>query len=100
MVVFSVYWLWKSTTFASGVAIGFWRLQRAQNRDWLSQAEQVEGFAKVHHLVIVPTCGEGEEILADTLRYLTQQDMPLDRVSVVLACEERDPLALQVPFEM
>jgi glycosyl transferase family 2 len=43
--------------------------------------------------VIVPTYGESEEIVADTLHYLTQQDVPLDRVSVVLAFEQRDPLA-------
>jgi hypothetical protein len=93
LVLFSIYWLWKSLQFAAGVAIGFWRLSRAQNHDWLADAAQLPGFDQVHHLVIVPTCGEGEEILADTLRYLTQQDMPLDRISVVLAFEERDPHA-------
>jgi hypothetical protein len=93
LVVFSVYWLWKSTMFAAGVGIGFWRMHRAQARDWVAEAEQFEEFSTLHHLVIVPTCGEGEEILADTLRYLTQQDMPLGRVSVVLAFEERDPMA-------
>src|SRR5207248_4324260 len=43
--------------------------------------------------VIVPTCGESEEIVADTLHCLTQQDVPLERVTVVLAFEERDPIA-------
>ncbi len=93
MLLFSVYWLWKSTSFAAGVAIGFWRMHKAEQHDWLADAQRQVGFDDLHHLVIVPTCGEGEEILADTLRYLTQQDMPLDRVSVVLAFEERDPLA-------
>src|SRR6266536_2242718 len=73
--------------------LGFWLLHRAEARDWLADAKQQPGFDDLHHLVIVPTCGEGEEILADTLRYLTQQDMPLERVSVVLACEERDTMA-------
>jgi cellulose synthase/poly-beta-1,6-N-acetylglucosamine synthase-like glycosyltransferase len=93
MLLFSIYWLWKSTIFAAGVGIGFWRLHRAEQRDWLAAARQQPGFEDIHHLVIVPTCGEGEEILADTLRYLTQQDMPLARVSVVLAFEERDTMA-------
>jgi cellulose synthase/poly-beta-1,6-N-acetylglucosamine synthase-like glycosyltransferase len=90
MLVFSIYWLVKSTSFAAGVGIGFWRLQRAERRDWLAAARQLPGFETVHHLVIVPICGEGEEIVADTLHYLTQQDLPLARVSVVLAFEERD----------
>jgi hypothetical protein len=91
MILFSVYWLWKSLVFSSGVLIGFWRLHRAQQRDWLAASAQLAGSDKLHHLVIVPTCGESDEIVADTLHYLTLQDVPLERVSVVLAFEERDP---------
>jgi AraC-like DNA-binding protein len=31
MVLFSIYWLWKSLGFASGVIIGFWRMHLAQD---------------------------------------------------------------------
>ena len=93
MLLFSVYWLWKSLVFASGVLIGFWRLHQAQRRDWLSDSLSLEGHAELHHLVIVPTFGESEEIVADTLHYLALQDVPLERVSVVLAFEERDQTA-------
>jgi len=93
LVLFSVYWLWKSFGFASGVLIGFWRLHLAQQRDWIADSAALANSDQLRHLVIVPTCGESEEILADTLHYLTLQDVPLDRVSVVLAFEERDPSA-------
>jgi hypothetical protein len=93
MIVFSIYWLWKSIGFASGVLIGFWRLHRSQQRDWLAAAASLPNYDRVHHLVMVPTYGESEEIVADTLHYLTLQDVPLDRVSVVLAFEQRDPNA-------
>src|SRR5229473_3035443 len=36
LILFSIYWLWKSLGFASGVLIGFWRLHRAQQRDWIA----------------------------------------------------------------
>jgi hypothetical protein len=93
LVVFSIYWLWKSFGFASGVAIGFWRLHLGQKRNWLDEAAKLPGYDQLHHLVIVPTYGESDEIVADTLHYLTLQDVPLERVSVVLAFEERDPFA-------
>src|SRR5438105_7237084 len=93
MILFSVYWLWKSLSFATGVLIGFWRLHKAQQRDWIAAARDLPGYHELRHLVIVPTCGESEEIVADTLHYLTLQDVPLDRVNVVLAFEERDPVA-------
>src|ERR671931_678411 len=55
--------------------------------------EVLPGRDRLHHLVIVPTYGESEEILADTLHYLATQETRLDRVSLVLAFEERDPRA-------
>jgi len=93
LVIFSLYWLWKSLVFASGVLIGFWRLHNAQQRDWIAESLALPGYEKLHHLVIVPTFGESEEIVADTLHYLALQDVALERVSVVLAFEERDPSA-------
>src|SRR5919199_4472304 len=93
LLLFSVYWLWKSFGFASGVLIGFWRLHLGQQRDWIGDSAALANSDQLRHLVIVPTCGENEEILADTLHYLTLQDVPLERVSVVLAFEQRDPSA-------
>lgn len=90
LILFSVYWLWKSLGFAGGVLIGFARLHRAQTRDWLQAAARFPEADRMQHLVIVPTYGESDEILADTLHYLALQDVPLERVSVVLAFEERD----------
>src|SRR5712692_1647971 len=58
LILFSVYWLWKSLSFASGVLIGFWRLHKAQQRDWLADSINLPGYEQLRHLVIVPTCGE------------------------------------------
>ena len=93
LVLFSIYWLWKSFGFASGVLIGFYRLHISQKRDWRAASADLPGYDQLHHLVIVPTYGESDEIVADTLHYLTLQDVPLDHVSVVLAFEQRDSLA-------
>src|SRR5712692_2745136 len=71
MVLFSIYWLWKSLSFASGVVIGFWRLHLAQKRDWIGDAAQLAGYAELRHIVLIPTCGESDEIVADTLHCLT-----------------------------
>jgi Glycosyl transferase family group 2 len=93
LVLFSIYWLWKSAMFAVGVLVGFWRMHRAQQRDWRAATRDLPGADDLHHLVILPTYGESDEILADTLHCLSQQDVPLSRVSVVMAFEERDSLA-------
>src|SRR5205807_6670837 len=50
LVVFSIYWLWKSFGFASGVLIGFWRMHVAQKRDWLTESAALPGYDELHHL--------------------------------------------------
>src|SRR6202011_2710513 len=93
LILFSIYWLWKSLGFASGVLIGFWKMHHAQQRDWVADSVNLPGYDQLRHLVIVPTCGESEEIVADTLHCLTLQDVPLDRISVALLFEEGVPIA-------
>ena len=59
LVLFSIYWLWKSLGFASGVLIGYWRLQRAQQRiGWPTRP--FPDADRLHHLVIVPTLGRAK----------------------------------------
>jgi hypothetical protein len=93
LVLFSAYWLVKSIIFAWGVVVGYVRLEQAQRRDWYAAAAALPGFSRLRHLVLIPTYQENEEILADTLHHLAMQDVPLNRVAVVLAFEERDPAA-------
>src|SRR5919198_5297063 len=51
LVLFSVYWFWKSAQFAAGVLVGFWRLQQAQARDWAAAASGLPGYTRLRHLV-------------------------------------------------
>ncbi|HET6318257.1 MAG TPA: glycosyltransferase family 2 protein, partial [Chloroflexota bacterium] len=46
-----------------------------------------------HHVVLVPTYKESEEILAETLECVATQTVPSEQIAVVLAFEERDPEA-------
>src|SRR5437763_1880644 len=68
LTFFGFYWSWQSISFIVFLGIGFYRLQRDQRRDWQSDVNRFLGNTMVHHLVIIPTYGEDEEILADTLR--------------------------------
>ncbi|HET6316016.1 MAG TPA: glycosyltransferase family 2 protein, partial [Chloroflexota bacterium] len=90
LVAFSGYWLWRSIEFTVGLLIGLARLHVSQRRDWLAAGERLGGFGRVHHVVIVPTYRESDAVLAETLECLARQTLPLERVAVVLAFEERD----------
>jgi hypothetical protein len=93
LIVFSAYWLWRSVEFTLGLVIGLVRLHTAQRRDWLAAATRLSGFERLHHLVLVPTYTESDEILSETLDCLARQTVPAERIAVVLAFEERDPEA-------
>src|SRR5215468_6564953 len=67
LVGFSVYWLWRSLEFSIGLNIGLARLHGSQRRDWAGDGASMPGYSGMHHLVIVPTYRESDEILIDTL---------------------------------
>lgn len=90
LVLFGVYWLWQSTKFALGILIGYYRLRRSMQQDWMTESRRYQDFDTVRHVILVPTYGESEEILAETLHHLAEQSVPSERISVVLAFEERD----------
>ncbi|HEY1292649.1 MAG TPA: glycosyltransferase family 2 protein [Chloroflexota bacterium] len=93
LVAFSAYWLWRSLEFSVGLLIGLARLHGSQRRDWADYGQRLAGYQRMHHVVLVPTYREGDEVLAATLDCIRRQSVPAERIAVVLAFEERDPAA-------
>jgi cellulose synthase/poly-beta-1,6-N-acetylglucosamine synthase-like glycosyltransferase len=93
LIAFGAYWLWRSCEFTAGLLIGLARLHLAQRRDWAAAGSQLPGYNRLHHLVIVPTYKENDEILSESLECLARQTAPHERITVVMAFEERDPQA-------
>src|SRR5690348_1689591 len=93
LLAFSVYWLWRSCEFSIGLLIGVARLHGSQRRNWAADGARLPGYDRMHHLVLIPTYREGDEILTDTLECIANQTTPADKIAVVLAFEERDPEA-------
>ena len=94
LVGFAAYWWWRSLEFTAGLLLGMRRLQVARARDWLAIGQSLRGYHRLHHLVLVPTYRESEEILAETLACLVAQTLPNERIAIALAFEERDTDAL------
>ena len=90
LMAFAAYWFWRSCEFTAGLLIGLAQLHLSQRRDWAAEGSRLPGYERLHHLVIVPTYGESDEILSETLGCLVRQTAPAERISVVMAFEERD----------
>src|SRR5687768_9286412 len=95
LLIFNIYWFYKSATMATCALAGYRRLKRDQEHDWLGEAQRQPGWRALHHLVLIPTYGEAVAILRTSLEHLARQDFPRENVSVVLAFEARDREANQ-----
>src|SRR6266542_6528401 len=70
LIIFNLYWFYKSVTMAVCALAGYRRLKREQLEDWLDKAQQLDGWREVHHLVLIPTFGEARSILRGSLEHL------------------------------
>ncbi len=89
ILFFDVYWFYKSFSLVVSAYIALKRIRAAEKTDWLSKAEKLENFEKTTHVVIIPNYNESVEKIRKTLHVLTYQTLPLKKIHIVLAMEER-----------
>lgn len=90
VICFDVYWFYKSANLTVNAIRSYLTLSSHVQVDWLSLAKKLEGFEKIHHVVIIPEYKEPINVLSETLKNLTKQDFPLKKITVILATESRD----------
>ena len=90
VILFDVFWLYKSITFAASAILSYWRIKASEKMDWLGELEFLPDWKKVHHVIIIPQYKEPLHILERALTSLANQDFPLKQLTVVLATEARD----------
>jgi len=90
---FSLYWLYKSMSVAIAATLAYRRLRSEQQRDWLAAVRGRAGWRGIHHLIVFPCYNEPVAVLIESLNHLVEQDYPHDRISVLLAFEEREATA-------
>ncbi|MFO0702563.1 MAG: glycosyltransferase family 2 protein [Candidatus Andersenbacteria bacterium] len=101
MILYSLYWLIKSTHVSFHLVWTFRDLRRAARIDWLGALRERElrthdaaddthlDWRDVWHLVVLPTYNEPVEVLQHSINALTRSRYPLDRVMVLVCIEER-----------
>jgi cellulose synthase/poly-beta-1,6-N-acetylglucosamine synthase-like glycosyltransferase len=96
VIMFSVYWLYRSLTLAVLAVIAHVRINTSTQKDWMVDVRQIENWDRVHHIIVIPTYKEPQEILERSLHHLSQQSYPLDHLHVMLSFEEREGEAAHV----
>ena len=92
VLLFNVFWFYKSATIALTAIISHFRMKAAEALDWMKEVYGFPDWQQVHHIIIVPTVNEPIYILERTLNSLKHQTWPTKKITVVIAMEKKaDP---------
>ncbi len=91
IILFDVYWLYKSATLALNAVKGYLAIKAAVKVDWKNKAEALPGYDQLRHLIFIPTVNEPEELLRRTMTFLATQELSAKKISLVLATEAKVP---------
>lgn len=101
IIIFAVYWLYKSIAFFIGIVVGYNRYKEALKINWLEECNKLD-FSTLpntnllpiksklpKHLIVIPIGGAKYETLKPTLEAIRDQNYPQDLIYVSLSFEER-----------
>jgi hypothetical protein len=101
IIILSVYWLYRALLVTIGGIIGFIRYKRALKKDWLVECSNLkrenllnpEELPKDNilpkQLIVIANYGENYDILSRTIKAITEQNYPKERIYVAISIEER-----------
>jgi cellulose synthase/poly-beta-1,6-N-acetylglucosamine synthase-like glycosyltransferase len=95
VLVFDVYWLFRSVTVVAGVYSTLWRMRRDMARDWLAvcRQDQKAGLTdplQYYHLSVIPTYTEPYHVLERTVRAIVEANYPPELKIVGIITRETD----------
>lgn len=98
MLLYALLWLARSLLMSARLIVGYIRYRRDIKRDWRTELETrfpADTVRGIYQLAIIAISKEDPSIVRSTIEAIKQSDYPLDRIVVVLACEQRFPHVVQ-----
>lgn len=96
VLVFDLYWLYKSILMGYHLISGFKQYRRAIRLDWLEKCKNLKSteltpsWRDIYHAIIFTTYKEEVETLIPSFQAIVDSDFPNNRIIMVLATEKRD----------
>lgn len=99
VILFDIFWLYKSANLAFTSLLSHFKIKAAKIYDWFSDVQKINGWEKVHHLIIIPTYKEPLSTIEKGIDSIVAQEYPKEKISICLATEKREKEA-QTKAEM
>ncbi len=96
IIIFDFYWIIRTVYLTTLLVMAHHRLYRESKKNWLSMCP----VNNLYHLVLFPVYKEGLSVLRPSLDAIKKCNYPKDRIIVVLAFEERNPLSRTHALEL
>ncbi len=92
VIIFSVYWLFRSVRMAYYSTVAHFRIKATQKFNWISdlQTQFPDVWHTIHHIIVIPTYKEPVSTLEKTLEALSHQSYPLKNLHIMISFEERE----------
>ncbi|MBI5793470.1 glycosyltransferase family 2 protein [Candidatus Uhrbacteria bacterium] len=90
ILIFDLLWLYRVLYFNIFVLISWKRHRDTSRVNWQAKLADLPQARDIYHLVFLPTYREDYTILRETLRSLTENRFPHDRMMVILGGEQAD----------
>lgn len=89
IILFDIYWLLKTIYLSFHLRLTFQRMRRNIKINWLEKLSEINGWQKIHHLIILPMYKEPYEVVKESFGSLAKLNYPKDKLILVLATEGR-----------
>ncbi len=98
IILFCLFWLCKVIGLSFYQFVSFKKLKKNIKTDWQEKLDRLQsfnpqfsfaGWRDVYHLIILPVYKEDAEIIKSTCRALAEANYPLDKMIIILSCEEK-----------
>mgnify|MGYP006354392779 CR=1 FL=1 len=77
VIIFAVYWLYKSVLLSVLAIVSHFKIKAAERFDWIADLKKnlPQNWNSVHHIIIIPTYNEAENI-GKMIDYLNTKTFP------------------------
>jgi len=100
LVILSVYWLYKTILTFIGSIVGFIKYKKAINTNWLNEClklkktllpnqEEIPKDLFPKQLIVIANYGEDYNVLSRSIRALTMQNYPAEKIYLAVSIENR-----------
>src|SRR6056297_2245788 len=89
IIIFDLYWVLKIIYLSIHQITSFKKMEKNKKENWIKKVKKIKNWEKVHHLIILPTYKESEEIITSSCQAIYETKYPKEKITIILTTEKR-----------